>query len=91
MPAKKKAAPAPKLHPAAEFVAENGTDGFITAEQLAELVSRSGKSVRARLRKIGARDQKKVKGARWLISVTLAESEFDHYAALDAEPEEEAS
>lgn len=80
--------PKAQQHPAALYVAENGVDGVISATQLADLVNRDGKTVRARLRKIAARDQKKLKGARWAITETVAVSEFDHYAALDAKDAE---
>lgn len=85
----KKTATEPQ-HPAAAFVADQGADGVISAEQLADLVQRDGKTVRARLRRLAARDQSLLKGARWKITETLAVQEFDHYAALDAEPEAEA-
>lgn len=83
--------PKASQHPAAQYIAENGdAEGTISATQLAELVQRDGKTVRARLRKIAARDQSELKGARWRISETLAVSEFDHYQALDQKAEEQA-
>lgn len=82
--------PKAQPHPVSVFFAENGENGEISATQLADLVNRDGKTVRARLRKLKARDQAKLKGARWRITEALAVSEYDHYAALDAKAETEA-
>jgi hypothetical protein len=66
------------------FKANAAADGCISAGQLAELVGRDGKTVRQRLRKRAARDQAKLKGATWRITLTMAVTELEHYAKLDA-------
>lgn len=86
MPAKKA-----ETNPVSEYIADNGTDGLITPSQLADLVSRDPKTVRAHLRKMAARNQAKLKGARWAIDETLATTVAAHYAQLDASEEEVAS
>jgi 2-keto-3-deoxy-6-phosphogluconate aldolase len=61
----------------------------MTAEALAELVNRDGKTVRAFLRKNFARKADK-HGAKWIITPALAAKVIAHYAELDTEPEAEA-
>lgn len=61
------------------------SDDAISADQLRDLVEQQvdhsidSKTVRARLRKISARDQSKLKGARWRIDKTLALEFIEHY------------
>lgn len=68
-----------------DFNEVKAEDNAISADQLRDLVeTRSGisldsKSVRARLRKMKARDQASLKGARWRIDKTLAQEFVDHY------------
>lgn len=64
-------------------------DDKISASQLAQLVNRDAKTVRARLRKIAARDQEQFKNANWRITKTLAASELAHYMTRDAQTAEE--
>ena len=73
------------------FFEENAdADKHITASQLAELVQRDAKTVRARLRKIAARDQSEMKGARWRITKTVAQSELERTMRLDQSESEDA-
>lgn len=81
---------AKKVSPTAAFIDEHGSEGVISAAQLAELVNRDGKTVRGYLRKIAARNQAELKGARWNINVTVAETAVEHYAKLDERAEETA-
>lgn len=70
------------------FSANAAADKCISAEQLADLVGRNGKTVRDHLRRIAARDQSEYKGARWRISRTLALKVVTHYLRRDAEKAE---
>lgn len=63
---------------------EKASDEIITASELAELVNRDAKTVRARLRKLAVRDQSQFKNATWRITETIAESELEHYLKQDA-------
>ena len=82
---------AAKKNPVADFIAENGADGAISAPQLAELVGRDAKTVRGYLRRIKARNQAKYKGARWTIDETVATEALEHFTALDEKAKEQAS
>lgn len=68
-----------------------GETETISADDLRDLIHEvtgrdlDSKTIRARLRKIQARDQKALKGAKWSITRTLAESEIDHYAKKRSE------
>lgn len=75
------------------FETHADADKTISASQLAELVKRDAKTVRAHLRKIAARDQKELKGARWRITQTLAASELERVMRLEqkASEQEQAS
>lgn len=61
------------------------SDDCITADQLRDLIeqqvdhSLDSKTVRARLRKISARDQAQLKGARWRIDKATALEQIEHY------------
>ncbi len=72
---------------AAFFKEHANADNEITAGELAELVERDSKTVRAHLRKIAARDQKELKGARWRITKTVAQTELERIMRLDAKAE----
>ncbi len=69
----------------AEYFGTHGVEGLISTEQLATLVSvatgteRSGKTIRAHLRKMGARDQVKERGNRWVITPDVARLVIGHY------------
>lgn len=69
------------------FNALKAADDCISADDLRDLiedqaeVSLDSKTVRARLRKMQARDQSSLKGARWRIDKTLAEEQVKHYAS----------
>lgn len=72
-----------------EYFSENAdSDSHITATQLSELVNRDAKTVRARLRKVAARDQSELKGARWRITKTIAQSELERVMRLDSSEDE---
>lgn len=75
-----------------QYFDENAdADSTITASQLADLVQRDAKTVRARLRKLNARNQAELKGARWHITKTLAQSELENYMRLDEKKVSEAN
>jgi len=76
----------------AEFFKENSDkDNAITASQLADLVQRDAKTVRASLRKLQKRDQSTLKGARWRITKTIAQDELERVMRADAKKVENAS
>lgn len=54
----------------------------MTAEQLAESVNRSGKVVRAYLRRNFTRPTE-AKGSRWMIEGSIVEAVQSHFAAID--------
>lgn len=62
-------------------------DDCISADDLRDLIADQtevdldAKTVRARLRKMQARDQGSLKGARWRIDKTTAEEVVKHYAS----------
>lgn len=68
-----------------DFNEVKADDNCISASELRDLietrsdVSLDEKTVRARLRKMQARDQSQLKGARWRIDKTLAESVVSEY------------
>lgn len=66
------------------FFNENAdSDATITATQLSELVNRDAKTVRERLRKVAARNQSELKGARWRITKTIAVTELERVMRLE--------
>ncbi len=71
-----------------EFFADNAdADKTISATQLSELVERDAKTVRAHLRKIAARDQSELHGARWRVTKTIAQNVTERYMKLSVASE----
>lgn len=76
------------------FETHQNADKTISASELAALVQRDAKTLRAYLRKIEYRDQSEFKGARYRIAKTDATSVKTHFMRLDQrndESEEQAS
>ena len=69
------------------FKENEDADHTISATQLSELVDRDPKTVRAQLRKIAARNQSELKGARWRITKTLATNELERVMRLNEKAE----
>lgn len=69
------------------FNALKAADDCISADDLRDLIADQtevdldAKTVRARLRKMEARDQSTLKGARWRIDKATAEEQVQHYAS----------
>lgn len=70
------------------YFADNAdADKMISATQLSDLVERDAKTVRAHLRKIAARDQSELHGARWRITKTVATQVVERYMRLSEQDE----
>jgi len=77
---------------AKQYFADNAdSDNHITATQLAELVERDARTVRASLRKKAARNQLEYKGSRWRITQAIAASELERVMRANEKQVEEAS
>ncbi len=69
----------------AYFESNADADKCVSATQLTDMIATvterdySDKTIRARLRKISARDQSQFKNATWRVTSTIAASELAHY------------